>query len=121
MLIPLINCACVLYRDDGKDEPWAWDAREFVRKKLIGKEVVFNVDYKVPASGREYGTVYLGMDAETGENITEEIVREGFASVRKENNRADISRLTELEEKAKSDGRGRWGPDPEVNSNSNKL
>jgi len=98
--------------DDGKDEPWAWESREFLRKKLIGKEVTFVVDYKVPTSGREYGTVYLGKDPETGENVTEEIVREGLASVRKEG-KADVSRLIELEEKAKGEGRGRWGSDSE--------
>lgn len=80
---------------------------------MIGKEVVFVVDYKVPASGREYGTVYLGKDIETGENISEDIVREGLASVRKEG-KTDVARLVELEEKAKSEGKGRWAPDAEV-------
>jgi len=84
-----------------------------LRKKLVGKEVTFIVDYKVPASGREYGTVYLGKDIETGENITEEIVREGLAAVRKEG-KSDVSKLIELEEQAKSAGRGRWGADSEV-------
>ena len=46
--------------DETKDEPYAWEAREFLRKKLVGKEVVFTVEYKVPASGREYGFLYLG-------------------------------------------------------------
>lgn len=30
------------------DEPYAWDAREFLRKKLVGKEVAFRVEYKLP-------------------------------------------------------------------------
>lgn len=101
------------YRDEGKDEPFAWESREFLRKKLIGKEVTFLVEYRVPSSGREYGAVYLGKDPETGENVTEDIVREGFASVRKEG-KSDVSRLVELEEQAKSAGRGRWAPDTEV-------
>jgi hypothetical protein len=40
-------------------QPFAWESREFLRKKLIGKEVSFTVEYKVP-SGREFGTVFLG-------------------------------------------------------------
>uniref|UniRef100_A0A8C7ZDE9 Staphylococcal nuclease and tudor domain containing 1 n=1 Tax=Oryzias sinensis TaxID=183150 RepID=A0A8C7ZDE9_9TELE len=44
---------------DTPDEPWAFQAREFLRKKLIGKEVCFNVEIKT-ALGREYGMVYLG-------------------------------------------------------------
>uniref|UniRef100_A0A803XYA3 Uncharacterized protein n=1 Tax=Meleagris gallopavo TaxID=9103 RepID=A0A803XYA3_MELGA len=39
--------------------PWGFPAREFLRKKLIGKEVCFTVEYKTP-QGREYGMVYLG-------------------------------------------------------------
>ena len=46
--------------EETKDEPFAWEAREFLRKKLIGKEVVFTVEHKVAASGREYGFLYLG-------------------------------------------------------------
>nr|XP_021493273.1 staphylococcal nuclease domain-containing protein 1 [Meriones unguiculatus] len=49
---------------DGKDtpdEPWAFPAREFLRKKLIGKEVCFTIENKTP-QGREYGMIYLGKD-----------------------------------------------------------
>lgn len=46
--------------EETKDEPFAWETREFLRKKLVGKEVVFTVEYKVPSSGREYGFLYLG-------------------------------------------------------------
>nr|AAH47835.1 Snd1 protein [Danio rerio] len=46
---------------DTPDEPWAFQAREFMRKKVIGKEVCFTVENKTP-QGREYGMVYLGKD-----------------------------------------------------------
>ena len=55
----LLNC-CQCSSEETKDEPFAWEAREFLRKKLIGKEVVFTVEYKVPSTGREYGFLYLG-------------------------------------------------------------
>lgn len=42
-----------------KDEPWAWEAREYLRKKLIGEEVWFIAE-KPPNATREYGTVFLG-------------------------------------------------------------
>jgi staphylococcal nuclease domain-containing protein 1 len=67
----------LIYSEDAKDEPWAWEAREFMRKKLVGKEVWFAIDYKVPASGREYGMVLVGKDPSTAENITEAIVAAG--------------------------------------------
>ncbi|OTF83386.1 hypothetical protein BLA29_006462 [Euroglyphus maynei] len=30
------------------DEPFAWESREFLRKKLVGKVIQFRVEYKVP-------------------------------------------------------------------------
>lgn len=48
-------------------QPWAFQAREFLRKKLIGKEVCFTVETKT-TSGREYGVVYLGKGAQLSQN-----------------------------------------------------
>lgn len=55
-----LKCCNVYSAEETKDEPFAWEAREFLRKKLVGKEVVFTVEYKVPSSGREYGFLFLG-------------------------------------------------------------
>ncbi|NXV36678.1 SND1 protein, partial [Rissa tridactyla] len=93
---------------DTPDEPWGFPAREFLRKKLIGKEVCFTVEYKTP-QGREYGMVYLGKDM-SGENIAESLVAEGLASRREgiRANNPEQSRLAELEEQAKSAKKGMW-------------
>uniref|UniRef100_A0A674NNH8 Staphylococcal nuclease domain-containing protein n=1 Tax=Takifugu rubripes TaxID=31033 RepID=A0A674NNH8_TAKRU len=94
---------------DTPDEPWAFQAREFLRKKLIGKEVCFTVETKT-TSGREYGVVYLGKDT-TGENIAESLVSEGLATVRREGIRGNIPeqvRLCEIEDQAKSSKKGCW-------------
>ncbi|CAH2275383.1 staphylococcal nuclease domain-containing 1 [Pelobates cultripes] len=93
---------------DTPDEPWAFSAREFLRKKLIGKEVCFTVEYKTP-QGREYGMVYLGKDT-SGENIAESLVAEGLAS-RREGVRAttpEQNRLVEIEEQARAAKKGVW-------------
>ncbi|XP_078533888.1 staphylococcal nuclease domain-containing protein 1 isoform X2 [Lissotriton helveticus] len=93
---------------DTPDEPWAFPAREFLRKKLIGKEVCFTVEYKTP-QGREYGMVYLGKDT-TGENIAESLVAEGLAT-RREGMRVsspELNRLSELEDQAKVAKKGLW-------------
>lgn len=29
------------------DETYAWEAREFLRKKLVGKEIQFKFEYKI--------------------------------------------------------------------------
>ncbi|GFO47277.1 staphylococcal nuclease domain-containing protein 1-like [Plakobranchus ocellatus] len=92
-----------------KDEPWAWEAREFLRKKIIGKEVAFTVEYKVPGTGREYGVIYLGKDA-SGENLTESLISEGLVDVRKTGLKSDDpaqQRLAQLEDTAKAAGKGK--------------
>uniref|UniRef100_A0AAY4C3L9 Staphylococcal nuclease domain-containing protein n=1 Tax=Denticeps clupeoides TaxID=299321 RepID=A0AAY4C3L9_9TELE len=94
---------------DIPDEPWAFPAREFLRKKIIGKEVCFNVENKTP-QGREYGMVYLGKDT-SGENIAESLVAEGLATVRREGirgNNPEQARLCDLEDQAKAARKGMW-------------
>ena len=58
-------------------QPFAWEAREFLRKKLVGKEVTFQVEYTIPNTGREFGTVFVG-----GENVTLALLRAGLVRVR---------------------------------------
>uniref|UniRef100_A0A3Q3FEJ7 Staphylococcal nuclease domain-containing protein 1 n=1 Tax=Labrus bergylta TaxID=56723 RepID=A0A3Q3FEJ7_9LABR len=94
---------------DTPDEPYAFQAREFLRKKLIGKEICFTVEIKT-ALGREYGMVYLGRDT-TGENIAEALVNEGLATVRREGirgNNPDQARLCDLEDQSKASKKGMW-------------
>lgn len=45
--------------DETKDEPYAWEAREFLRRKLIGQDVTFAIEKSVNTA-RTYGTVWLG-------------------------------------------------------------
>ncbi|XP_006202319.1 staphylococcal nuclease domain-containing protein 1 [Vicugna pacos] len=93
---------------DTPDEPWAFPAREFLRKKLIGKEVCFTIENKTP-QGREYGMIYLGKDT-NGENIAESLVAEGLATRREgmRVNNPEQNRLSECEEQAKAAKKGMW-------------
>lgn len=97
--------------DDSRDEPWAWEAREFLRQKLIGEEVYFSSE-RPPNANRDYGVLYLGPDANTSPNVTELLVSDGLVSVRRDNSRtpsAEQQKLIDLEEAAKSAGKGKWG------------
>ena len=63
------------------DVPYMYEAREFLRKKLIGKKVQVVVDYIQPASGNNLPercccTVTIG-----GSNIAEALVSKGLATV----------------------------------------
>jgi len=93
------------------DQPFAFEAREFLRKKLIGKEVCF-VREATMANNTERGVLYLGKDTSTGENVIDSIVSAGLVDVRKLNKPTeDEIRLTGLEEQAKSQGLGKWAKD----------
>lgn len=95
-----------------KDEPFAWETREFMRKKLVGKEVCFVLDPKTLGNKKEYGLIYLGKDT-TGENIAESLVNEGLVEVRKTGIRMDDqqTKLMQLEEVAMVAKKGKWGDD----------
>ena len=56
--------------------------REFLRKLLVGKAVTGLVLRVDPNTQREYGSVYLGPDPETAENVSVSLVKEGLAKVR---------------------------------------
>ncbi|KAG7187759.1 hypothetical protein KM043_016803 [Ampulex compressa] len=98
--------------DESKDEPYAWEAREFLRKKLIGQDVTFATEKSVNTN-RTYGTVWLGKD-KNGENIIETLVSEGLVTVKKDtrNPNPEQTHLIELENAAKAAKKGKWSDSP---------
>ncbi|KAJ1524901.1 hypothetical protein ONE63_009761 [Megalurothrips usitatus] len=95
---------------DTRDEPFAWESREFLRKKVIGEPILFISE--VSSNNREYGVIYLGKDVQSGENITETLVSEGLVAVRRDGRAPEVARLIELEDAAKSANKGKWGGNP---------
>jgi len=105
-------------------EPHGNDAREFLRKKLIGKEVTVKMEYNrkiQPMPGAEaapageervlsFGNVELNDKTTDDRNAAEMAVARGYASVirhRSDEERSSVyERLLELEEMAKSAKRG---------------
>ncbi|KAG2310062.1 hypothetical protein Bca4012_024580 [Brassica carinata] len=95
-------------RRGGRDEPFAWESKEFLRKLCIGKEVAFKVDYKVEAiAGREFGSVFLG-----NQNLAKLVVQNGWAKVRDQGQQNQgkaspyLTDLLQLQEQAKQEGFG---------------
>jgi len=95
------------------DEAYAWETREFLRKKLIGKEVQFFIEYKVPGSGREYGCVFAKDGNGEFKSVTEELVAEGLVEVRRGGIKPsdDQTKLIETEDLAKAAKKGKWADD----------
>ncbi|KAG8224358.1 hypothetical protein J437_LFUL004314 [Ladona fulva] len=95
--------------EETKDEPYAWEAREFLRKKLVGQEVMVKYDKGNERNNRVYGVIYLGKDPNTSENLMNTLVAEGYAIVR--NTKApEAKHLVELEDAAKSAQKGKHAP-----------
>ena len=65
-------------RNGTPDQPFAWAAREFLRKQVIGKRVTFRVEGATP-SGREMGVAYL----EDGTSVATLLISNGWAKVRR--------------------------------------
>lgn len=97
-----------------EDEPFAWECREFLRKKLIGQAVTFVLVYRTTTNDREYGELFLGSET-SGENMGEALVAEGLVEVRPGARETDalIQRLRELEASAKAAKKARWGAEAE--------
>lgn len=98
------------------DDPYAFETREFLRKKLVGREICYTVDFVIPQSNRSMCTVYLGKDRETGENIIESLLSEGLVELREQTgaraNDPRYQRLQIIDAQAKSNKRGRHSEQP---------
>lgn len=108
--------------DEVAEELGAFEAREFLRKKLVGKEVTFTRMYSVPianGNSRDCGLVYLPTSGEV--SVNEMLVEEGLAEVikRGQNNTNPIyARMLSLEEMAQSGKKGKWADGNDKKSGS---
>lgn len=62
---------------DKVDEPYAWASREYLRKRIIGQQVHFVVNYVHPTSGREYCQL-----THNGVNLAQMMLKAGLAVVK---------------------------------------
>ncbi|KAM9916372.1 hypothetical protein OXX59_010027, partial [Metschnikowia pulcherrima] len=97
----------------------SFEAKEFLRQLVIGKEIKFRVLFKMPTSGKEFGDV----SAPIFSSLIEYLLERGWVKM-KDNVRADseqeeelILRLRAAEEAAKKKQVGVWSPkfvEPEI-------
>eukprot|EP01132_Coremiostelium_polycephalum_P009023 gene9023-11053_t len=88
--------------NDKPDTPFAWDSREFLRKKCIGKKVHFYVDYTTP-TGKQYITLYLSDDLEN--SLNKQMISNGWAflfrsTTGKDQKKPEYLNLIQLESEA---------------------
>ncbi|KAJ9108141.1 hypothetical protein QFC19_002609 [Naganishia cerealis] len=101
---------------DPKQMYWAAEAKEFLRKKLIGKTVHIHVDYVKPKEGefdeKECVTITHG-GAQA--NVAEQLVEKGLATVLRhrrddEDRSPDLDKLIVAEQNAVTEGKGIHSP-----------
>ncbi|KAL4784176.1 hypothetical protein BJX76DRAFT_327918 [Aspergillus varians] len=101
---------------DPSQAPFAADAKEFLRKKIIGKHVKVTINGKKPATEgyeqREVATVVLG-----NTNIALALVQTGYASVIRhrqddDDRSPDYDDLLIAEAEAQKEGKGMWSSKP---------
>ncbi|KAL6067154.1 nuclease domain-containing protein [Balamuthia mandrillaris] len=107
-----------------KEEPFAWQSREYLRELLIGQTVKYKIDSQTDK--RAYGTVLL---TPNDDDVAQLIVSEGWAEVsrpkgadssnttegdaqstkkRERTPKKEVQELIDLETKAKELGKGKW-------------
>eukprot|EP00993_Chasmostoma_nieuportense_P000706 NODE_164_length_2843_cov_20.663108_g152_i0.p1 GENE.NODE_164_length_2843_cov_20.663108_g152_i0~~NODE_164_length_2843_cov_20.663108_g152_i0.p1 ORF type:complete len:898 (+),score=283.33 NODE_164_length_2843_cov_20.663108_g152_i0:38-2731(+) len=101
-----IECPKLAHRPQSDEEPYAWEAREFVRKLVIGKLVGYHHEYSVSSIAREFGQVIT----QDNQNLAVLLVREGLADVRKAEGQF-LKVLEEARAEAKQLRKGKWSGD----------
>ena len=100
-------------RNGTPDQPFAWAAREFLRKQMVGKRVTFRVESVTP-SGREMGSVYL----EDGSSVALLLVSNGWAKAKSPHPNdppsAEADELAGAARAAEEQQLGIWAPQTEA-------
>jgi staphylococcal nuclease domain-containing protein 1 len=93
-------------------KPFAFDSREFLRKSLVGRVILFKPFYTIPTTKREYGVVLV----QGGAQYPDKSVAEGYARLRDDAGKKEeseeaarlLERLQVSEARAKADSKGLW-------------
>ncbi|RKP01027.1 hypothetical protein CXG81DRAFT_4301, partial [Caulochytrium protostelioides] len=96
-------------RDPEKEEPFGFLAREFLRRRLVGKEVYYRVLYTVPG-GRDYAVLQTQAPiAEDQVVVQKALVAAGWAVPKEGRNEIDAE-LEYLHDVAKHEQKGKYDP-----------
>lgn len=93
------------------DEPFAWAARDYLRKHCLGRTVSFRVDAKGASAGaRQYGSVWTQPKTAGGppESVAAHLVKAGWCS---RSGKSDDAELEAAEAEAKAAGLGQHTAD----------
>ncbi|KAI0344602.1 transcription factor [Trametopsis cervina] len=93
-----------------EDDPWAYEAREFLRSHAVGKAVRFTIAHDLPSNDETERAI--GSAEIAGVDVASELLKAGWAKlkdIKREPTEADLKKR-ELEAEAKNAGKGQWNP-----------
>ncbi|ETW80350.1 hypothetical protein HETIRDRAFT_384869 [Heterobasidion irregulare TC 32-1] len=93
-----------------EDEPWAFEAREFLRAFAVGKEITFVSNHQLPPNDdvpRDLGNGEIG-----GLDVSNELLKHGWAKLKdlKRDPTEEDSQRRDIEADANAANRGIWNP-----------
>uniref|UniRef100_A0AC35TVF8 Staphylococcal nuclease domain-containing protein n=1 Tax=Rhabditophanes sp. KR3021 TaxID=114890 RepID=A0AC35TVF8_9BILA len=93
------------------EEPFAWESREFMRKRIVGSRVFFVRDY-TGSNGREFGQIYFGSESlENCQNISELALQAGLLEFKEGKHGDQVTHnFIHSQEQALNHKLGKWGP-----------
>lgn len=91
-------------------QPWAYEAREYLRTRVVGRTVTFTVAHSLSSNDdtpRDIGSVDM-----QGVDIATQLLKAGWAKlkdIKRDPTEADLKKR-EAEAEAKAAGKGIWNP-----------
>lgn len=93
-----------------EDEPWSYEARDFLRSLTVGKEVTFTSIHSLPPNDdvpRDLGYAQIA-----GQDLSTELLKNGWAKLKelKRDPTDEDNAKRDVENEAKAAGKGLWNP-----------
>ncbi|KAJ3120522.1 hypothetical protein HK098_004550 [Nowakowskiella sp. JEL0407] len=113
-------------KEPEREEEFAFQSREYLRKLLIGKEVAFKIEYTTTTNKRDFGVLSIappGIDGET--NVTKLMVKAGWLKVKAPSGKNQLTEeqgiLAEMEAGAQIAQNGMYSGESGVRKVSNEF
>lgn len=103
-------------KNNKKEEPYAFEAREVLRRAIVGKEIIYRVEYTITALARDFCTMKIKTN-EGYVNVMKFILEMGFGKLKEERRMTsaadenlfkELELLTQYEEEARTKMLGLW-------------
>ncbi|KAI8928639.1 hypothetical protein BC831DRAFT_447426 [Entophlyctis helioformis] len=99
-------------KEPEKEEAFAFEAREFLRRALVGKEIAYKTEYTTASNGRPFGSLTLRFPINGETSVARLLVKEGWVRVRAPDGKRQPTEVAALEQEAQAAKKGLWSEKP---------